>query len=46
MNADASMRFMSEADTYHGLPSMTDKPLRRLAQDIARQLKDIYEDRC
>lgn len=46
MNADASMRFMSEADTYHGLPSMTDKPLRRFAQDIARQLKDIYEDRC
>ncbi|MBF7980475.1 MULTISPECIES: replication endonuclease [Rahnella] len=46
MNADASMRFMSEADTYHGLPSMTDKPLRRFAQDIARQLRDIYEERC
>jgi hypothetical protein len=46
MNVKASMKFMSEADTYHNLPSMSDKPLRRFAQDIAGQLKEIYEDRC
>ncbi|RJT37440.1 replication endonuclease [Rahnella woolbedingensis] len=46
MNLNASMMFMSEADTYHRLPSMSDKPLRRFAQDIAGQLKEIYEDRC
>ncbi|WHZ42395.1 replication endonuclease [Rahnella bonaserana] len=46
MNLNASMKFMSEADTYHRLPSMSDKPLRRFAQDIAGQLKEIYEDRC
>jgi len=46
MNVKASMKFMSEADTYHSLPSMSDKPLRRFAQDIAGQLKEIYEDRC
>jgi len=46
MNLNASIKFMSEADTYHRLPSMSDKPLRRFAQDIAGQLKEIYEDRC
>jgi len=46
MNLHASIKFMSEADTYHGLPSMSDKPLRRFAQDIAGQLKEIYEDYC
>lgn len=46
MNLKASMKFMSEADTYHNLPSMSDKPLRRFAQSIAGQLKEIYEDRC
>ncbi|CAH0194209.1 hypothetical protein SRABI106_01382 [Rahnella aquatilis] len=46
MNVKASMKFMSEADTYHSLPSMSDKPLRRFAQDIAGQLKEIYEERC
>jgi hypothetical protein len=46
MNIKASMKFMSEADTYHSLPSMGDKPLRRFAQDIAGQLKEIYEERC
>ncbi|WP_426785283.1 replication endonuclease [Rahnella variigena] len=46
MNLNASMKFMSEADTYHSLPSMSDKPLRRFVQGIAGQLKEIYEDRC
>lgn len=46
MNVKASMKFMSEADTYHSLPSMSDKPLRRFAQDIAGHLKVIYEERC
>jgi len=46
MNVKASMKFMSEADTYHSLPSMGDKPLRRFAQGIAGQLKEIYEERC
>jgi len=46
MNVNASMKFLSEADTYHRLPSMSDKPLRRFAQDIAGQLKEIYEERC
>lgn len=46
MNIKASMKSMSEADTFHSLPSMTDKPLRRFAQNIAGQLKEIYEDRC
>jgi hypothetical protein len=46
MNLHASMKFMSEIDTYHQLPSMSDKPLRRFAQDIAGQLKEIYEEHC
>jgi hypothetical protein len=46
MNLNASVKFMSEADTYHQLPSMGDKPLRRFTQSIAAQLKTIYEDRC
>ncbi|MBV6820957.1 replication endonuclease [Rahnella sp. PD12R] len=46
MNINASMKFISEADVYHQLPGMSDKPLRRFAQNIAGQLKAIYEDRC
>ena len=46
MNINASRKFISEADVYHQLPGMSDKPLRRLTQNIAGQLKAIYEDRC
>ena len=46
MNINASMKFISEADVYHQLPGMSDKPLRRFTQSIAGQLKSIYEDRC
>ncbi|MGA5654702.1 replication endonuclease [Rahnella contaminans] len=46
MNINATMKFISEADVYHQLPGMSDKPLRRFTQSIAAQLKTIYEDRC
>jgi len=46
MNINATMKFISEADVYHQLPGMSDKPLRRFTQNIAGQLKAIYEDRC
>ncbi len=46
MDCDASLQFMAEADTYHRLPSLNDKSVRRLAQDIAGQIKGIYEERC
>ncbi|QQN37338.1 replication endonuclease [Rahnella aceris] len=46
MDLNASLRFMSEADTYNRLPNLKDKGLRILAQDIAAQLKAIYETRC
>ena len=46
MDLNASKQFMTEADTYHRLPNLNDKNVRRLAQDIAGQLKEIYETRC
>jgi hypothetical protein len=46
MDFNASLQFMSEADAYHRLPNLNDKSVRQLAQDVAGQLKGVYETRC
>ncbi|MGP3002160.1 replication endonuclease [Serratia bockelmannii] len=46
MNLAASMRFSAEVDNYAALPGMDDKELRRLADRVAGQLLQNYEDYC
>lgn len=46
MNLAASMRFSAEVDNYASLPGMDDKELRRLADRVAGQLLQNYEDYC
>ncbi|CAI1075886.1 replication endonuclease [Serratia entomophila] len=46
MNFEASSRFHSEVDNYARLPEMADKELRRLADRVAGQLLQNYEDYC
>ncbi|HGE6895199.1 TPA: replication endonuclease [Serratia marcescens] len=46
MNLAASMRFSAEVDNYATLPGMDDKELRRLADRVAGQLLQNYEDYC
>ncbi len=46
MNLAASMRFFAEVDNYASLPGMDDKELRRLADRVAGQLLQNYEDYC
>ncbi|MGP2711669.1 replication endonuclease [Serratia marcescens] len=46
MNLTASMRFCAEVDNYAALPGMDDKELRRLADRVAGQLLQNYEDYC
>ncbi|WP_043148058.1 replication endonuclease [Serratia marcescens] len=46
MNLTASMRFSAEVDNYAALPGMDDKEIRRLADRVAGQLLQNYEDYC
>ncbi|MCA3995622.1 replication endonuclease [Serratia marcescens] len=46
MNLAASMQFSAEVDNYAALPGMDDKELRRLADRVAGQLLQNYEDYC
>lgn len=46
MNIAASPRFTLEAETYHQLPDLNDKAVRRLAQRIAAHLHEAYESGC
>ncbi|GAA3589008.1 replication endonuclease [Gibbsiella greigii] len=46
MNLGASLRFSAEVDNYAQLPGMDDKALRRLADRVAGQLLQNYEDYC
>ncbi|MBH3270014.1 replication endonuclease [Serratia marcescens] len=46
MNLAASMRFSAEVENFAALPGMDDKELRRLADRVAGQLLQNYEDYC
>ncbi len=46
MNLAASMRFSAEVENFAALPGMDDKELRRLADRVAGQLLQSYEDYC